>query len=175
MSPRVGRRLTVALPVPGRCAQLHSTSLRVTPCAVARVAPLRKVRECCLRYLKFLAIRSRRVLPDFPTLKRHVDETLRRHLQQEVKRHSPILGQVSRIRQHEGRTWSVGYGQSGAGGYQTTTAERALSRNETYPTIGSSCNCAFAGSGRLATALHPNFRACHGSCIRTTHTTPVVR
>jgi hypothetical protein len=42
------------------------------------------------------------MLPDYPDLKKTIDKLLIRFLKEEMLRRSPILGEISRIRQHEG-------------------------------------------------------------------------
>lgn len=72
------------------------------------------------------------MLPDFPAVKHRADRELTRYLKGEIVRRSPILGEVSHIRQHEGQNWS--YGEKGkerpGGGYQKLGAELTLTREE---------------------------------------------
>lgn len=72
------------------------------------------------------------MLPDFPSVKRRADRAFSDFVKREIVRRSPILGEVSRITQHEGHNWSFGpAGQRREGeGYLKLEAEFSLTREE---------------------------------------------
>ena len=72
------------------------------------------------------------MLPDFPAAKLRMDRAFRGFVRQEVIRRSPVLGEVSRISQHEGNRWAIGEPTARGEGtnYRKLEAEFTMSREE---------------------------------------------
>lgn len=69
------------------------------------------------------------MLPDFPAVKRTAETMLVRYTQGEVLRISPVLAEVSRIRQHEGQRWGLDRkGEGPAQPYQRLESALTLAR-----------------------------------------------
>lgn len=72
------------------------------------------------------------MFPDYPKVKSRLREVLAQFVKAEIRRRSPILDEISRIRQHEGRTWShrMDGGSDAGKGYERFAYESSVTRDE---------------------------------------------